>query len=334
MTTYLGRFLRLFALPEEEVRQLEEWVPPPGYTMWSETKDILRETTELTVQKATLTAERIATSAAGIAEARARSRAERLNADVESVIRDIPASFVPNEIDPVAGAVELAENFVGELQPGFSDSEADLPTAIRRHRPRSLARKFHETVLSMQLPSEEWLVAQGLDLLCARTTVKRALGVLLRLDSGVKVLRRTPLKSKSGACFSRFALLVHGSELEVVPELFAKLALFAAFRDRDHALLLTLKGHSITWAKEHDVAYLDMLPCVFGSVLLAWVPGEMEEACVAVTANPVVQERLGLIRHWRVGVPLHQLGLASWWSPLYHLRNLAGLSVPARIHVA
>jgi len=337
MTTFLGRFLSLLPLPEQEVRELEEWVPPPGHTIASETREMFRRAAEPFGQMATLYAYAGAREARGWAartqDAWARSSAERLNTGVESVIREIPPSYDAREVGCVE-PTELVENYLGEFQLWFDDSQAELPTPIRRHRPRSLARKFHETVRSMELPSEEWLVAQGLDLLRARTTVQRALGVLLRLDSGVKVLRRTPLKSKTGVCFSRFALLVHGSELEVVPELYTKLAVYAAFRERDHALLLTLKGHAITWTKEHDVSYLDMMPSVFGSCLLAWVPGKMEEAVVAVTTSPAVQDRLGLIRRWRDGVPLHQLGLASWWSPLYHLARLSNLSVPARVHVA
>jgi hypothetical protein len=242
-------------------------------------------------------------------------------------------SFTPEELGEVV-PLEFAENYVGEQQLGFDDSEAELPTAIRRHRPRSLARKFHETVRSMQLPGEEWLVAHGLDLLRARTVVQRALGVLLRLESGVKVLRRTPLKSRTGVIYSRFALSVHGSELEVCPELYAKLAIYAAFRERDHALLLTLKGHAITWTKEHDFTFLEMLPVVFGSALLAWVPGEMETAFIGVTANTSVQNKLSLVSRWKVGIPMHDLGLTSWWNPFYHLSGLLGLSGPARLVVA
>lgn len=203
--------------------------------------------------------------------------------------------------------------------------EGGVSPSIRRHRPRSLMRKFHEEVRDMALPTEEWLVASGLDLFQLRTLVQNLQRTLFGLGRGAKVMPKTPITNSDGKQFARFGFLVGKDEIEIVPELYSKLALYAAFRERDHALLMTLKGHAITWLKEQDVTYRDGYPVALWSSLLAWIPGELDESVMRVTESPRVQEKLRLSRDWvSGGVSRHSLGMSSWWSPRYQLSRLLG----------
>jgi len=217
---------------------------------------------------------------------------------------------------------------------GLDLEEGEVPS-IRRHRPGSLLRRFHKELQSMALPHEEWLVASGLDLFSGRTHVRRLQEQLLGLSRGAKVLPRTPIKTKSGAQFARFAFRVGEDEIDIVPELYSKLALYAAFRERDHALLMTLKGHAITWLKEHEVPYRDGYPVAFWTALLAWIPGQLDEAGMRVTASLRVQEKIKSASAWvNEGVSRHSLGLNSWWSPRYQLARFFGVSVSALVPTA
>jgi hypothetical protein len=201
-----------------------------------------------------------------------------------------------------------------------SEGEEGVAPSIRRHRPGSLMRKFHEEVRDMALPTEEWLVASGLDLFQMRTHLKQLQRTLFGLSRSAKVQPRTPIKSHTGKSFARFSFAVGRDEIVVVPELYSKLALYAAFRERDHALLMTLKGHAITWLKEHDVTYLDGYPAALWSSVLAWIPGELDEAVMRVTESPRVKEKIVSSYDWvRDGVSRHVLGLSSWWDPRYQL---------------
>jgi len=235
----------------------------------------------------------------------------------------VAASATQEEI----AALGLHPCFEGdEYQATDPTVEMDLPAIIRRHRPRSLARKFHETLRSMSLPNESWLVSHGIDLVFARDVVERARAVLLGLGRDAKVLPSTPIKSGSSEkSWSRFVLRIGGDELEVVPELYAKLALYAAFRKRDHNLLLTLKGHAITWLKEGDITFRDGFPAAIGSSMLAWCPSEPEEAAMRLTASAGVRERAGHVHDWLDGgINSVSLGLVSWWSSRYHVSNWMG----------
>jgi len=205
------------------------------------------------------------------------------------------------------------------------EGEEGLVPSIRRHRPRSLMRKFKGELYDQALPAEEWCVSLGIDLTSARTLVKRATQRAFGSGRDVRVLPRAPIVNQSGKKFSRFAFLVGEDEWEIVPELYAKLALYAAFRQRDHALLMTLKGHAITWLKEQDLGYREGYQIAFWAALMAFIPGETDEAGMRALASPTVQEKLKSSYDWLSdGVEAHTLNLQSWWSPLYHLARLSG----------
>jgi hypothetical protein len=245
----------------------------------------------------------------------------------------VAAGVTPQEI----AELDLHPCFEGdEFQATDPEVEKDLPAFIRRHRPRSLARKFHETLRSMSLPTEGWLVSHGIDLTSARDVVEQARSILLGLRRGVKVLPSTPIKSSSSEkSWARFILQIGGDELEVVPELYAKLALYAAFRKRDHNLLLTLKGHAITWLKEGDIAFRDGFPAAIGSSMLAWCPSEPEEVAMRLAASAGVKERAGHVHDWLDGgINSVSLGLVSWWSSRYHVSNWMGWLSPNTIPTA
>lgn len=227
---------------------------------------------------------------------------------------------------------ERDSKLIEELRSQLPVDGKESAPSIRRHRPGSLVRAFHEQVREMALPSEEWLVGFGLDLLQARTLLKQLRGGLFGLTRGAKLVPRAPVKSTNGKSFSRFAIVVGRDEIEVVPELYSKLAVYAAFRERDHALLMTLKGHAITWLKEQEINYRDGYPVVLWASLLAWIPGELDEAVMRITTSPRVQERLAASRKWlNEGVEPHSLGLKSWWDPRYQLGRYSGDVVTARI---
>lgn len=235
----------------------------------------------------------------------------------------VSETVTPEEVEQLG----LHPCFEGDKWQGSDpEVEAELPSAIRRHRPRSLARRYHETLRSMLLPSEGWLVSHGIDLVSARNVWLQAKSVLLGLRRGARVLPSTPIKcGGSEKSWARFILKVGSDELEIVPELYAKLALFAAFRKRDHNLLLTLKGHAITWLKQEDIAFREGFPAAVGSSFLAWCPSEPEEAAMRLAASAGVQERVGHVHDWLDGgINAVSLGLASWWSSRYHVSNYMG----------
>jgi len=258
--------------------------------------------------------------------------------DVPTTDRDLAALILRNSTPETAAQDQLIADALIEGCPEIEDETDDpgLPARIRRHRPRTLMRKFHETLSSLRLPSEEWCVASGLDLLRARTRLGRVRESLLMLSRGVRALPRAPVKNGDGSkSFERFAFL-HGSvEIEVVPELYAKLALYAAFRERDHALLMTLKGHAITWLKENDVSFRDGYQLAVWSSVLAWVPGKVDEQVIAFTGHSHVQERLRMPAQWLgEGVYQHTANMHSWWNPLYQVARCVGLAERVRIPVA
>lgn len=223
-----------------------------------------------------------------------------------------------------------------EYQATDPEVEKELPSFIRRHRPRSLGRKFHETLRSMSLPTENWCVSHGIDLVSARDVFVQVRETLLGMRRGAMVLPSAPIKNSSGEKnWARFILKVGGDEIEVVPELYAKLALYAAFRKRDHNLLLTLKGHAITWMKEGDVCFREGFPSAVGSAMLAWCPSEPEEAAMRFAASAGVKERAGHVHDWLDGgISSVSLGLVSWWSTRYQVSNWLGWLDPNVIRSA
>lgn len=245
----------------------------------------------------------------------------------------------------VSAATTLEEREALGLYPCFEgdewqetdpEAEMEMPSIIRRHRPRSLARKFHETLRSMSLPTEGWLVSHGIDLTSARNVVVQAQAYLLGLRRGARVLPSTPIKSGSSEkSWARYILKIGEDELEVVPELYAKLALYAAFRKRDHNLLLTLKGHAITWLKEGDIAFREGFAAAVGSSMLAWCPSEPEEVAMRLAASAGVKERAGHVHDWLDGgINSVSLGLVSWWSTRHHVANWMGWLSPNTIPTA
>lgn len=232
-----------------------------------------------------------------------------------------------------AALIGLRASDCGRFWVPVEEEDRELSVLVRRHRPRSLARKFHEAVRSMVLPDERWLVASGLDLTKSRTVLQQVSRGLLGLDRSVRILPRMPIETEDRKRqWARFAFQVGEDEIEIVPELYAKLALYAAFRERDHALLMTLKGHAITWLKEQGITFREGYPPAVWSAFFAWVPGALDEAVMRMTASPRLQEKLALSSSWvNGGIKPHLLGLASWWSPLYHLARILGLQPSAAV---
>jgi len=230
-----------------------------------------------------------------------------------------------------AAAIGLQASECGRFWVPVEEEDKEQSVLVRRHRPRSLARKFHETIRSMVLPDESWLVALGFDLTESRTVLQSISRSLLGLSRGARVLPRTPIETEDRKRqWARFAFQIGEDEIEIVPELYAKLALYAAFRERDHALLMTLKGHAITWLKEQGITFREGYSAAVWCAFVAWVPGVVDEAVMRMTASPRLQEKISLSKSWvHEGVKPHLLGLASWWNPVYHLARVLGLQPSA-----
>jgi hypothetical protein len=114
---------------------------------------------------------------------------------------------------------------------------------------------------------------------------------------GVRVVGQTTIASRGGFGetakeFVSTLLLIEdgeGNKHLVYPELLAKLACFAAFRQRDAALLQTLKFRALDWFKDRNIPWADALlglhsTVVFGAAVSSlehdardwaskWVPG-------------------------------------------------------------
>lgn len=228
---------------------------------------------------------------------------------------------------------DFAKVVDGKLKP--KDRVEGMEPFVRRHRPRGLTQAFNKVMSEMQQAHLGWCVPSG-DLVKARTVLSRVAELCLGIARDAKVLPRPPLKnSTSEKSFARFALRVGEDEFDIVPELLAKLTLYAAFRERDHALLMTLKGHAITWLKEQDISFLEGGSCALSATVIAWIPGAQEKAAMRLTAAARVQESVELPSQWLgEGATRPSLGLGSVWSPLYQIAKYFGLANAVRLRRA
>lgn len=220
---------------------------------------------------------------------------------------------------------DFAKVVDGKLKP--RDRVEGMEPFVRRHRPRGLTQAFNKVMREMQSADLGWCVPSG-DLVKARTVLRRIAELCLGVARDAKVLPRLPLKnSTSEKSYARFALRVGEDEFDIVPELLAKLTLYAAYRERDHALLMTLKGHAITWLKEEGISFLEGGSAALSATVIAWIPGAQEKAAMRLTAATGVQEALQLPGNWLgEGATRPSLGLGSTWSPLYHVAKYFGLA--------
>lgn len=191
---------------------------------------------------------------------------------------------------------------------GAAGRVAGEPTRIRRHRPASFISTFRRTIKSLELPDRSWCVALGLDLTAGKSMLDSLKEFLYGFGVDGDIKPSQPIKTGPLAQHQRdfkafrLRLATEDDEVVIVPELLSKLSVYAGFRKRDPNLLLSLKGHAITWCKEWDISWAEAQTFVMPCAKFAWIPSAQEIGLLRLDFSPVVQRRVNAANKHSTGV--------------------------------